>query len=67
MYSPTMIANNILSRSFSDKVDITPMKLQRILYFTAAEYQKATHKPLLEEPFSTWTYGPVAYSISSVP
>lgn len=58
-----MIANNILSRSFSDKVYITPMKLQKILYFTAAEYQKATHKSLLEEPFSTCAYGPVAYSV----
>lgn len=63
MYSSTMIANNILSRSFSDKVYITPMKLQRVLYFTAAEYQKAKHEPLLEELFSTWTYGPVAYSV----
>ena len=63
MYSSTMIANNILSRLFGDKVYITPMKLQRILYFTAAEYQKATHKPLLEEPFSTWACGPVAYSV----
>ena len=63
MYSSTMIANNILSRSFSDKIYITPMKLQRVLYFAAAEYQKATHEPLLEELFSTWTYGPVAYSV----
>ena len=63
MYSSTMIANNILSRSFSDKVYITPMKLQKILYFTAAEYQKVMHESLLEEPFSTWTYGPVAYSV----
>ncbi|QDZ41964.1 Panacea domain-containing protein [Corynebacterium sp. sy039] len=62
-YSPTMIANNILSRTFAEKNYITPMKLQKILYFVASEYQKMTGKPLLEEPFSTWAYGPVLYSV----
>lgn len=62
-YSPTMIANNILSRAFAEKVDLTPMKLQKILYFVASEYQKATGRPLLEESFSTWAYGPVVYSV----
>ena len=62
-YSPTMIANNILSRAFAEKAYISPMKLQKILYFVASEYQKATKRPLLEEPFSTWAYGPVVYSV----
>lgn len=62
-YSPTMIANNILSRSFAEKAYMSPMKLQKILYFVASEYQKATKQPLLEEPFSTWAYGPVVYSV----
>lgn len=62
-YSPTMIANNILSRAFEEKAYMSPMKLQKILYFVASEYQKATKRPLLEEPFSTWAYGPVVYSV----
>lgn len=62
-YSPTMIANNILSRAFAEKAYMSPMKLQKILYFVASEYQKATKRPLLEEPFSTWAYGPVVYSV----
>lgn len=62
-YSPTMVANNILSRAFSEKAYMSPMKLQKILYFVASEYQKATKRPLLEEPFSTWAYGPVIYSV----
>ena len=62
-YSPTMIANNILSRAFAEKAYMNPMKLQKILYFVASEYQKATKRPLLEEPFSTWAYGPVVYSV----
>lgn len=62
-YSPTMIANNILSRAFAEKAYMSPMKLQKILYFVASEYQKATKRPLLEEQFSTWAYGPVVYSV----
>lgn len=62
-YSPTMIANNILSRAFAEKAYMSPMKLQKVLYFVASEYQKATKRPLLEEPFSTWAYGPVVYSV----
>ncbi|MDY5834179.1 MAG: DUF4065 domain-containing protein [Corynebacterium glucuronolyticum] len=58
-----MIANNILSRAFAEKAYISPMKLQKILYFVASEYQKATKRLLLEEPFSTWAYGPVVYSV----
>lgn len=58
-----MIANNILSRAFAEKAYMSAMKLQKILYFVAAEYQKATKRTLLEEPFSTWAYGPVVYSV----
>lgn len=62
-YSSTNIANNILSRSFADKKYISLMKLQKILYFVASEYQKATKRSLLEESFSAWAYGPVLYSV----
>lgn len=63
VYSPTVVANNILSRAFAEKITVTPMKLQKILYFVASEYQKATKMRLFEEPFLTWAYGPVLYSV----
>ena len=44
-YSPTMIASNILSRAFAEKAYINSMKLQKILYFVAAEYQKKADFP----------------------
>lgn len=62
-YSPSKVANNILNRAFAEKIYINPMKLQRILYFVASEYQKATKRTLLEEPFAPWEYGPVSYSV----
>lgn len=63
VYSPTAVANNVLSRAFAENVPVTPMKLQKILYFVASEYQKTTKVRLFEEPFLTWAYGPVLYSV----
>lgn len=62
-YSSTQIANNLLTRSFAEKRPLNSMKLQRMLYFVASEYQKATGRPLLEERFATWAYGPVLCSV----
>lgn len=39
------------------------MKLQKIVFFLAAEYLKETGEPLTDEPFLTWDYGPVSYSL----
>lgn len=58
-----MISNNILNRAFKDGAYVSPMKLQKILYFVASEYQKKTGRPLLSEPFQTWAYGPVVSSV----
>lgn len=59
----SMVANNILSRSFGDEIFISPMKLQKILYFVASEYAKNTGEKLLEEDFETWSTGPVLRSV----
>lgn len=64
-YTPTIIANNILQRAFRDRVPVTPMKLQRILWFTAAEYAKTSGDPLLAEQFEPWPYGPVVRSVNA--
>lgn len=64
-YTSTLIANNVLNRAFAEKRRISLMKLQKILYFAAAEYQKKTGQPLFSERFETWQYGPVLRSIVS--
>lgn len=63
--SPLVVCNNILSRSFDEKIDISPMKLQKLLYFIACEYYKKTNSSLFSEPFEVWKYGPVLSSIYS--
>ena len=34
------VANNILKRAFAEDIDITPMKLQKIIFCTYKEYLK---------------------------
>lgn len=62
-FSPSNISNNILWRSFDSGVAVSPMKLQKLLYFVASEYAKETGQPLLAEPFRAWRYGPVVRSV----
>lgn len=59
----SLISNNILERAFRDKISVSPMKLQKIMYFVASEYAKNTGEPLFQEPFEAWKYGPVLRSI----
>jgi len=62
-FDATRVCNNILKRAFDEDVPVSPMKLQKILYFVASEYAKRTGKPLLIEPFQQWQYGPVVASV----
>lgn len=62
-YSTVLVANTVLEKSFSTKKLITPLQLQRILYIVDCEYRKLTGKNLFIEPWSTFSYGPVLYSL----
>lgn len=62
-YSPVNVSNSILKRAFDEKVDVSPMKLQKLLFFVASEYAKRSGKPLLDGSFQAWQYGPVIRSV----
>lgn len=62
---PLIISNNILNLANKDGIPITPMKLQKLLYFLYREYLKKTNEPLFSERFETWKYGPVISSVYS--
>ena len=60
MVTALNISNNLLQRAFTDKISISPMKLQKLLYFTYKHYLKSTNGiPLFAERFEVWKYGPV--------
>ena len=61
--TPTIVCNNILKRAFEDGISVSPMKLQKLMYFVSCEYAKATGTNLLTEDFCVWQYGPVLPSI----
>ena len=62
-FSSTVICNNVLKRAKSENIKVTPMKLQKLLYFVSCEYVKATGTELLSEHFEVWQFGPVLPSV----
>ena len=65
MCDPFYIANELIYRSRNEKVSLSPMKLQKILYFIYRNYLQKTSEPLFSERFQTWKYGPVLYTVYS--
>lgn len=61
--NPTYVANSILKRAFGDDVKVSPMKLQKLMYFVTCLYQAYTGNRLLTESFQPWRYGPVCRSV----
>ena len=64
MVTALNIANNILDRAFSENVPVSPMKLQKLIYFTYKKYLQETNgTPPFAERFEVWRYGPVIPSV----
>jgi len=63
MYNPVYMSNNFLVRAHQQKVPITAMKIQKMLYFLYRDYIISTGNALFSERFSTWKYGPVLESV----
>ena len=59
----TSLCNNILERGFKEKIDVTPMKLQKLLYFVCRAYVQKTGQRPISEDFEVWQYGPVVLSV----
>lgn len=63
MISALNVANNILERGFSEDIDITLMKLQKLTYLVYKKYYQDTNRILFQDRFEVWKYGPVVRSI----
>ena len=61
--SPVYVANNFIQRGKQEGIDITPLKLQKLVYFLYKKYLQLTGEQLFSERFETWKYGPVVPSI----
>lgn len=60
---PKLIANSILRRAFAERINVTPMKLQKLMFFTACLYQRHTRRRLLTESFQPWKSGPACGAV----
>lgn len=58
-YDAKAIANILLDWADGQNIPITPMKLQKLLYFCHSDFLTLTRTPLLLQDFEAWDYGPV--------
>lgn len=57
------VANAILDKSFAEKRPVSPLKLQKLLYYAHGYYSAAYGQPLVDEAFEAWQYGPVVPAV----
>lgn len=63
-YTALAVANAFIRVGEKHQCDpITPMKLQKLIYYAHAWHLHFTNKPLINEPFEKWKHGPVIPSI----
>ncbi len=65
LISAVYVANNFIRKGNEEGIAITPLKLQKLVYFLFKRYLQQTGEILFSEPFETWKYGPVVPSIYS--
>lgn len=63
MITGVVLANTVLAKASKEGIDITPMKLQKLIYFICKEYVRQNDDLLFTEPFEVWKYGPVLPSV----
>ena len=58
-HSSLEIANEFLLRAQREERSLTQMHLQKLVYLAHGWCLAVTGKPLIEDPFEAWAYGPV--------
>jgi uncharacterized phage-associated protein len=63
IYSPAKVANSIVKIAQSLDVNIDPLKIQKLLYFSHGWSLAINGRGLINEPFHAWKFGPVLSSV----
>ncbi|HFU3983635.1 TPA: Panacea domain-containing protein [Streptococcus suis] len=66
MITAVDVANTFLAKAKEEKIDISPMKLQKLIYILYKVYLKNNDLKLFDEPFEVWQYGPVISSVYQI-
>ena len=62
-HSPVAIANNVLDIASQHDEQLTPMKLQKLVFFSHGWHLGLDHGPLSSEEAEAWQWGPVFPSL----
>lgn len=63
-YSAYAVANAFVKRAKEGALPrLSPMKLQKLMYFAQAWHLKVLDKPFMDDNFARWQHGPVVPSI----
>jgi uncharacterized phage-associated protein len=62
-YPAAAIANEFIKLARESNRPLSPMKLQKLVYFAHGWYLALTGKPLINEPVEAWKFGPVIPSL----
>ncbi|MDR1292827.1 MAG: DUF4065 domain-containing protein [Clostridiales Family XIII bacterium] len=62
-YSANDIASYILQLSEENGDEITPLKLEKLLYYAQGTFLALKHEALFDDEVLAWKHGPVIYSI----
>lgn len=63
LYSPKSIANYFLDLAKANGQSVSPMKLQKLVYYAHGWFAGHTGQPLINEAVEAWQYGPVIPSL----
>lgn len=63
-YSAVAVANAFIQRALNGEIpDLTPMKLQKLMFYAQSWSLRLTDKALIDDFFAKWQYGPVIPSL----
>ena len=61
--SPIAVANFFVQKSLETGIELTPMKLVKLVYLSHGWYLGLASQPLISEAVQAWKYGPVVNSV----
>ena len=62
-YNSKAVANYFLELGDWDGESISPMKIQKLVYYAHGWHLGVTDEPLIDEQIECWPYGPVVDSL----
>jgi uncharacterized phage-associated protein len=62
-YDPVAVANFFIQKSNSTGIEVTPMKLLKLVYISHGWSLGLLNQPLINEAVEAWKYGPVIESL----